>query len=93
MSEHALEPREARQLARRLLEEGNIIYGGHAKSEMAKDQLSEKDIERALRGICDPAEWENEQWRYRFHSYDVWAVATFEEDTLVIIITAWRKER
>ena len=93
MFEPDLKPTEARRLARELLVEGKIIYTGHALDEMLKDDLEAKDIELALRGMCEEGEWENQEWRYRFHSLNVWAVVAFRNDELVVIVTAWRKQQ
>lgn len=93
MSDEPLSPEEASQLTQRILAEGTIRFTRHALEEMENDGIKEEDIQRALRGGCEPAEWLNNQWRYRFHSYDVWAVTTFRDEEIIIVITAWRKRR
>ena len=87
-----LEQKEASRLAKEILENGVIRYTKHALEEMEKDNLSEADILRTLRAGCEPPEWENGQWRYRFRSYSVWAVVLFRNEELIVIITAWRKK-
>jgi len=74
-------------------EKGTVRYTSHALREMAKDHLNEADIERALRGAVEPAEYENGQWRYRFHSQQIWAVVTFRDGQIIVIVTAWRASR
>lgn len=91
MLDEPLEPEEARSLARKLFSEGRVRYTGHALDEMEKDGLVQHDVERALHGICEPAEWTKQQWRYRFHAYDVWVVIAFRDGEIIVIITAWRK--
>lgn len=87
-----LKPAEARKLVREILEHGRVVYTKHAREEMEKDDLNEADIERALKGSCEPPEWEGKQWRYRFHSYTTYAVVTFRNEEIVVIITAWRAQ-
>lgn len=93
MLDEPLSQASASRLARDILLNGTVRYTGHARREMANDGLSEADIERALRGGTEPAEWENGQWRYRFFCADVWAVVSFRDGQMLIIITAWRKRR
>ncbi len=93
MSDQVLTVVEARKLARLLLAEGKIRYSGHALLEMENDGLEQEEVERALRGGCEEPEWENGQWRYRFHSYGVWAVVIFRDEELLVVITAWRIQR
>ncbi len=93
MLDEPLDPVSASRLARDILENGTVSYTGHARREMAKDGLSEADIERALRSGTEPAEWEGGQWRYRFFCADVWAVVSFRNEQLLVTITAWRKRR
>ena len=90
MLEEPLSPIDTSRLVRQILENGTIIYSNHARDEMKNDGLVEADVERALLGGSEPAEWINGSWKYRFHSYQTWAVVTFRNEEIVVIITAWR---
>jgi hypothetical protein len=96
---------EARQLIRRLLEEGRFVsagVGSHARKEMENDGLTDVDAVNVLRGgIVREAEWENGSWRYRVETQKIVFVVTFdpepdegvpidENETELIIVTAWR---
>ena len=93
MLDEPLEVDEARKLVREILKDGTVRFTSHARKEMENDNISEAELRRALYGVCEPAEWEHGQWRYRFHSYSVWAVVLFRDEEMVVIITAWRKTR
>ena len=90
MAGEPLSEAEASRKARKAVLEGRVIYTRHALVEMGKDGLRESDIERALRGGVSPAEWENGDWRYRFSAMRVWAVVSFREEEVVVVVTAWR---
>jgi len=94
MTDEPLKPQEARKLVREILESGeqSLFYSGHARLEMDDDEISEAEIERALRGLVEPAEWEGGQWRYRFHAGNVWVVVALLDGLKIIVITAWRKK-
>ena len=83
---------DARQLLTRILVDGRVVFSRHALDEMANDQMVEQDVINVLRaGRFDPAEWENGDWRYRIHTQRFCVVATFDSETLAIVVTAWRK--
>jgi hypothetical protein len=83
---------EARQLLNRILADGQVVFSRHALDEMSNDQMVEQDVIDVLRaGRFDPAEWENGNWRYRIHTQRFCVVAAFDSETLVIVVTAWRK--
>lgn len=88
-----LSPAEASRRAKHILEHGTLRYTRHALEQMQQDHLTPHDIERALRGLVEPAEWENQQWRYRFSAFRVWAVASFRGEDLLVLVTAWRSNR
>jgi hypothetical protein len=88
-----LDPTEARRLIREIVtnQSGTLVFTGHARDEMAKDDLDEVDCTRALRGgVVEPAEWENGRWRYRVHSFRVWVVVQFISEQALLVVTAWR---
>jgi hypothetical protein len=83
---------EARQLLSRILVEGRVVFSRHALDEMANDHMIEQDVVNVLRaGRFDPAEWESGDWRYRIHTQRFCVVASFDSETLVVVVTAWRK--
>lgn len=75
---------EARQLIRRLLEEGCFVSpgrGSHARREMDKDDLSDLDAVNVLRaGTVREAEFENGSWRFRVETPRMCFVVTFDPE-------------
>ena len=92
MLDEPLSEPDARKLIITILDSGVVIYSRHVREEMDKDGLNEADIEQALRGTVEPAEWENGSWRYRIHSYEVVVVA-FRSERALVVVTAWRRTR
>lgn len=76
-----------------LKSEGRLTYSSHARSEMAKDDLTELDVTSVLRGgrITEPAEQEKGTWRYRVHTHTIWVVVAFRSETELVVVTVWRK--
>ena len=102
-----LKAAEARKLIRRLLDEGRFVppgAGTHARTEMAKDGLTDLDAVNVLRGgSVREAEWENGSWRFRVETQKMVFVATFDPDvqtmpgegedladTELVLVTGWR---
>ena len=82
----------ARKLLSRILVEGTVVFSTHALEELANDDMSEQDAINVLRaGQFDPAEFENRGWRYRVHTQRFCVVTSFDSETLVVVVTAWRK--
>ena len=91
-----LDPTAARREIRRIVtsQSGTLIFTRHARDEMAKDGMDERDCTNALRsGVVEPAEWENGRWRYRVHAYAAWVVVQFVVEDSLLIVTAWRTQR
>jgi hypothetical protein len=54
-----LKPERARQLIRKILENGSFSFSGHAESELMKDDLTTVDAVNVLRaGVVEPGEFE-----------------------------------
>jgi hypothetical protein len=86
-----LQPAAARRQLRAILASGEVVFSGHALTEMANDGIMEADVIRVLRGgVVEPAEFERGSWRYRVRSGDVYAVASFRSELAAVVVTAWR---
>lgn len=67
-----------------------MSFSKHAREKMAKDGLTEIDVVNVLRvGIVEPAEWENQSWRYRVRTARMLVVVAFRAADNVVV-TAWR---
>lgn len=85
-----LSPTVARKLLREALVSGEIVFGQHARQEMAKDGLTMDDVKAILRGVVEPGELVNGTWRYRVRARAAYAVVAFWSETRVVVVTAWR---
>ena len=85
---------EARKRIRAILTDGTLIVWGHAREEMAKDALSTPDIENVLWAgrVQEPAEFEREEWRYRFYTGKIAVIVGFDSETEAHVVTAWRSK-
>lgn len=82
---------DAKRLAARIVASGTIHFSGHARTEMADDQITEEDVRRVLRGgWCELSEFEKGSWRYRIRTRDVVVVVSFWSETELVVVTAWR---
>ena len=92
------QPTDEREAKRRILEvldHGQVIYSTHAEKEMAADGIVAADVERVLRGgVVEPPEPVGSVLRFRVRASKVHVVVEFDEDedSLVIVVTAWRKK-
>lgn len=81
----------ARKLLRDILTSGVLRFSGHAKAEMAKDQLTTQDTLNVLRaGVVEPSELVSGSWRHRVKTNRICVVVTLPAETEAIVITAWR---
>jgi hypothetical protein len=86
-----LKPPDARKLAREIVENGTVEFSGHAREEMAKDELETTDCLNLLRaGVCQPPEFINGEWRYRITTQRICVVMVFASATRLRVVTAWR---
>ncbi|RLB57348.1 MAG: hypothetical protein DRJ42_00610 [Deltaproteobacteria bacterium] len=82
----------ARRIIREILRTGTVVFTDHARTELGKDALVERDITNVLRGgVVDPAEWENGAWRYRVRTQRIEVIVEFESRDGLIVITAWKR--
>ena len=72
-----------------------ITLTRHAEEELAKDELTTVDAEKALLTgrILDEPELVNGTWRYRVHTERMVVVVAFVSESKLKIITAWRKKK
>ena len=83
---------DARKLAKEIIETGSVVFTKHAEAEMAKDKLDVIDTINVLRGgAYSEAEWENGAWRHHAFTQKITVVIEFEDETELVVITAWRK--
>ncbi len=77
-----------------ILQKGKIAVTTHAKREMANDNLIMTDIINVLRcgQVNEPGEFENNSWRYRVHTSRICVVVAFRSETVLVVVTAWRKK-
>lgn len=89
-----LKPDRARQLIRKILENGSFSFSGHAESELAKDDLTTLDAVNVVRaGIVEPGEFEKGCWRYRVRTRQMIVVIAFRSESEIRVVTAWREKR
>jgi len=90
--DRSLKGSEARKLLREIIRSGNLVVWGHARKEMAKDALDMPDLENVLWAglVQEPPEFENSEWRYRFHTRKIAVIAAFDSETEAHVVTAWR---
>ena len=82
---------KARRLLREILASGILTFSGHAKNEMAKDNLTEVDVRNTLKGGRPQAgEFENRSWRYGILTSKIGVVIAFRAETWAVVVTAWR---
>jgi hypothetical protein len=88
-----LAERDARELVRRIVAGGSIVFSRHARDEMGKDGLTDRDVLHVVRaGLMRPAEMERGTWRYRFEAGRTAAVIAFQSEMELRIVTAWRSK-
>lgn len=94
MAQPALEPfkpPEAKKLVRDIVENGVLVFSGHAQEEMAKDELQAADCLNLLRGgVYHPPEFINGEWRYRVTTQRICVVFAFASQTRMRVVTVWR---
>lgn len=83
-----------RVLLRRVLQNGMLVFTGHARREMANDGLAEIDVRNALRGgHVDFEEEVSGTWRYRVKTQRMVVGVAFRSETEAVVVTAWRLGR
>lgn len=84
---------DAKKLIRSILKDGFVSYSQpHAMERLAKHGMSTADCTNILRGgTVEEAERENGEWRYRVHTGKMTVIVRFEDETELMIVTAWRK--
>jgi len=91
MLNHPLDETTARDLIRDILDEGAILWSGHAEDEMDEDNLEKIDCKNVLRaGWVEKSEWENGGWRYHVCSHKLTLIVEFASESQLVVVTAWR---
>jgi hypothetical protein len=81
----------ARKLLREILATGRLWYSGHAKDEMARDQLTTLDVVNVLRaGVVEPSELERGSWRHRVKTNRICVVVVLRSEMEAVVVTTWR---
>jgi hypothetical protein len=84
---------DAKKLIRDILTNGTVGFTGHAKAELAKDNLSTVDAVNVLRGgTVEFCEQVDGTWRYRVRTNTITVVVAFRSETHLVVVTAWRKK-
>jgi len=91
-----LGPVEARQQLRRILRspDGQVVFTRHAiEDSMAERRITEDEVYNCLaRGFCGSnITFERGTWRYPIETPGLAVVVAFDSETLVIVITTWRR--
>lgn len=95
MLSERLKPTEAKKLIRSIVKDGFVSYARpHAIERLEKHGMSTVDCLNVLRGgTVKEAEYESGEWRYRVHTGKMAVVVRFEDDTELMIVTAWRMSK
>jgi hypothetical protein len=89
-----LHPPEAKTRLLEILETGRVDISPHAWREMQADGMTIQDVFQVLRGgVVEPAEFQNQSWRYRIRQGTRYAVVTFRSETWTVVVTVWRTRR
>ena len=94
--EQPLSAVDARQLARRILEEGALRLSRHAQDRMEEYGMSELDVTNTIRGGHVKAgrgiTFENGSWRYTIETQRMAVVVAFRGEDALSVVTCWRVE-
>ena len=93
MLNEPLRPNEAKKLILSILKDGFVSYSQpQAMERLEKHGMSVTDCTNILRGgAVEEAEHEYGEWRYRVHTGKMTVIVRFEDETELMIVTAWRK--
>jgi hypothetical protein len=88
-----LRPPDTKKLIRKIMKDGSVSYAEpHALERLAKHKMSMLDCTNILRaGMAREGEWENGEWRYQIYTGKMTVVIRFEDETELMIVTAWRE--
>ena len=90
-----------RNQARKLISEiahrypAHIRFSRHALEEIRKDNLTTADILNVIKSssakVLHGGELENGTYRYRLETGSITVVVSFDSQTNLVVVTAWRK--
>lgn len=85
-----LSAREAKALARDIVENGAVDITGHAWKDLMEHDMSAGDVFNILcGGAYTEAEWENGEWRHQAFTQKYAVVVTFHNETRCIVVTGF----
>lgn len=90
---HPLNPAVARRLAIVIVEDGTVVLRRHCRNRMTQHNVTEDEIHQCIRGVFEPAEFENDEWRYRCRMLPIYAVVAFISEDELHVVTTWRRKR
>ena len=86
-----LEPAQAKQLVRHVVQHESVSFSKHALKEMAKDDMHSADCLNVLRGgVYEAPELIDGTWRYRVSTRQICVVISIPDQDRVRVVTAWR---
>ncbi len=90
-----LHPGQVKALLVKILTEGgNVEFRPHARQEMENDGITELQVVSVLRGgVVEPAEFINNEWRYRVRVPPLYVVVTLMAETHTAVVTAWKRTK
>lgn len=87
-----LTPSEARRLILQILKTGTVEFSRHALDSMRRRGMTHPEVLNTLRaGRVEAPELERDSWRYRVRTARAYVVVAFYDETVTIIVTAWKQ--
>ncbi len=76
------------------MSDGTVVFSAHANGEMKNDKLDSTDCVNVLRGgSVNPAEFINNEWRYRISTPRITVVVAFDSGVRLRVVTVWRNTK
>lgn len=94
---HKLDRNQARKLISEIVHRhpAHVRFSRHALEEMRKDNLTTVDILNVIKSpsakVLHEGELENGTYRYRLETENITVVVSFDSETSLVVVTAWRK--
>jgi len=96
---HKLNKNQARKLISNIANNfpSHIRFSRHAIEELKKDKLTTSDALNVIKSkdskiLSDP-ELEHGSYRYRLETSNIMVVISFDSDTSLVVVTAWRRKK
>lgn len=82
-----------REFCRLALGDGELRFTRHARERMQERDLDETDIANVLRGgALGNVDLEGGSWRYELRTPRISVVVAIRSESVLVVITAWRRE-